>query len=181
MGKTPPRGDSSLWDEKKSTRNYWVSVADITKNEGKYIYDTKEYISDKAAGTIRLVKANSLLMSFKLSIGKMAFAGMDLHTNEAIIAIPENEKYNLRFLYYYLSSYNWKSLTEGNEKVKGATLNKTSIGQIKLPIIPLPDQQRIAERLDAISDKVKALQSNYNQTLTLCNDLKQALLKSIFA
>lgn len=181
MGKTPSRSDASSWDDKKVTHNYWVTVADISKNEGKFITDTKEYISDEAVKKIFKVKANSLLMSFKLTIGKMAFAGVDLCTNEAIIAIPENEKYNLRFLYYYLSSYEWKTLTEGNEKVKGATLNKTSIGKIKLPIIPLAEQERIAARLDTISEKVKALQANYDQTITLCNDLKQALLKSIFA
>ena len=35
-------------------------------------------------------------------------------------------------------------------------------------------------RLDALSAKVKALQSNYTETITLCNDLKQALLKKVF-
>ena len=45
----------------------------------------------------------------------------------------------------------------------------------------LPEQERIAARLDAISEKVKALQDNYDQTMNLCNDLKQSLLKSIFA
>ena len=132
MGKTPPRGDKSSWDEKKATHNKWVSIADISNNEGKIIEDTKEYISDSAAEKINKVSKGSLLMSFKLSIGRMAFAGDDLYTNEAIIAIPENDKYILRFMYYYLLSYDWLSLTEGNEKVKGATLNKSSIGKIQM-------------------------------------------------
>ena len=158
MGKTPPRGDSSLWDKSKITTNKWVSIADISLNEGKNIFDTKEYISDKAAEKIKKVKAGSLLMSFKLTIGKMAFAGDDLFTNEAIIAIPQNEEYNLYFLYYYLLQYNWKSLTEGNEKVKGATLNKQSIGRILLPIITLDEQRRIVSYLDSsfqLIDKIK--------------------------
>lgn len=181
MGKTPPRGDSASWDNDKVTHNYWVSVADITKNEGKQITDTKEYISDIAATKIRKVKANSLLMSFKLTIGKMAFAGIDLYTNEAIIAIPENEKYNLRFLYYYLSSYNWKSLTDGNEKVKGATLNKTSIGQIMLPIVSLSAQQRIVDFLDAEFAKIDAIKANTEQQLRAAKDLFQAALKEMLA
>ena len=179
MGKTPPRSDASSWDDKKLTRNYWVSVADISKNEGKYITDTKEYISDEAAKKIFKVKANSLLMSFKLTIGKMAFAGVDLCTNEAIIAIPENEKYNLRFLYYYLSSYDWKTLTEGNEKVKGATLNKTSIGQIKLPIIPLSEQEKIVTYLDANFKTIDALKANAASQLQAAKDLFQSALKQL--
>ena len=57
MGKTPPRGDSSSWDKSKITTNKWVSIADISLNEGKIIFDTKEYISDKAAEKIKKVKA----------------------------------------------------------------------------------------------------------------------------
>ena len=140
MGKTPPRGDKSSWDEKKETNNKWVSIADISNNEGKIIEDTKEYISDTAAAKINKVAKGSLLMSFKLSIGRMAFAGDDLYTNEAIIAIPKNDKYILRFIYFYLLSYDWLSLTEGSEKVKGATLNKSSIGKIQLPILSLSEQ-----------------------------------------
>ena len=118
-------------------------------------------------------------MSFKLTIGKMAFAGTDLYTNEAIIAIPENKEYNLKFLYFYLSSYNWSSLTDGNEKVKGKTLNKESIGRIKLPIISLPEQQRIVSYLDAEFAKIEALKSNAEKQLQAAKDLFQAALKEL--
>lgn len=177
MGKTPPRGDKSFWDVNKETQNKWVSIADISVNEGKYIYDTKEYISDCAAEKIKIVKKGSLLMSFKLSIGRMAFAGVDLYTNEAIIGIPSDERYDLKFLYYYLLSYNWKSLTQGNEKVKGATLNKSSIGTIKLPIISLSEQQNIVRYLDESFAKIDALKANAEKSLADAKALFQAELK----
>ena len=179
MGKTPPRGDKSSWDEKKETHNKWVSIADISNNEGKIIEDTKEYISDSAAEKINKVSKGSLLMSFKLSIGRMAFAGDDLYTNEAIIAIPENEKYILRFIYYYLLSYDWLSLTEGNEKVKGATLNKTSIGKIQLPVLSLNEQQSIVDYLDSAFAKIDAMKANAEKALNEAKALFQASLKEM--
>ena len=179
MGKTPPRGDKSSWDEKKETHNKWVSIADISNNEGKIIEDTKEYISDSAAEKINKVSKGSLLMSFKLSIGRMAFAGDDLYTNEAIIAIPENEKYILRFIYYYLLSYNWLSLTEGNEKVKGATLNKTSIGKIQLPVLSFIEQQSIVDYLDSAFAKIDAMEANAEKALNEAKALFQASLKEM--
>ena len=179
MGKTPPRGDKSSWDEKKETHNKWVSIADISNNEGKIIKDTKEYISDSAAEKINKVSKGSLLMSFKLSIGRMAFAGDDLYTNEAIIAIPENEKYILRFIYYYLLSYDWLSLTEGNEKVKGATLNKTSIGKIQLPVLSLIEQQAIVDYLDSAFAKIDAMKANAEKALNEAKALFQASLKEM--
>ena len=179
MGKTPPRGDKSSWDEKKETHNKWVSIADISNNEGKIIEDTKEYISDSAAEKINKVSKGSLLMSFKLSIGRMAFAGDDLYTNEAIIAIPENEKYILRFIYYYLLSYDWLSLTEGNEKVKGATLNKSSIGIIQIPVLSLSEQQSIVDYLDSAFAKIDAMKANAEKALNEAKTLFQASLKEM--
>lgn len=180
MGKTPPRADSTMWDKDKTTNNKWVVVADITKNEGGEINNTAEHISEKAAKKMKLFDKGSLLMSFKLTIGKMAFAGDDLYTNEAIIAIPKNDKYDLKFLYFYLSSYPWNTLTDGSEKVKGKTLNKTSIGKIRLPIISLEEQKKIVDILQKRLFPINALKTNAEQTLTLCNDLKQSLLKKIF-
>ena len=176
MGKTPPRGDSSSLDKSKITTNEWVSIADISLNEGKIIFDTKEYISDKAAEKIKKVKAGSLLMSFKLTIGKMAFAGDDLFTNEAIIAIPQNEDYDLHFLYYYLLQYDWRTLTEGNEKVKGATLNKQSIGKIQLPIISMDEQRRIVSYLDSSFKLIDEIKNKALKSLTEAKALFQSAL-----
>ena len=176
MGKTPPRGDSSSWDKSKITTNKWVTIADISLNEGKIIFDTKEYISDKAAEKIKKVKAGSLLMSFKLTIGKMAFAGDDLFTNEAIIAIPQNEDYDLHFLYYYLLQYDWRTLTEGNEKVKGATLNKQSIGKILLPIIPIDEQRSIVSYLDSSFTLIDEIKNKALKSLTEAKALFQSAL-----
>lgn len=60
------------------------------------------------------------------------------------------------------------------------TLNRNNIHPIKTAVPKFPEQQRIADRLDALSANVKALQTNYAETITLCNDLKQALLKKVF-
>lgn len=177
MGKTPPRGDKSCWDTEKEGNNKWVSIADISSHEGKIIYDTKEYISDSSAKKINKVDEGSLLMSFKLSIGKMAFAGVPLYTNEAIIAIPDTDDYDLHWIYYYLLSYDWKSLTDGNEKVKGATLNKTSIGKIKIPILNLSEQQEIVEYLDSSFAKIDALKANAAKSLEEAKSLFQSALK----
>lgn len=174
MGKTPPRADLRYWDIKKITQNKWVSISDISQNEDGILKDTKEYISDIAIKNIYKVPKGSLLMSFKLSIGRMAFAGDELYTNEAIIAIPENNTFNLRFLFYYLKSYNWLVHTEGNEKVKGATLNKKTIGEILLPIIPLSEQEAIVERLDSSFAKIDAVKAKAEK----CLDEAKALFQS---
>ena len=58
--------------------------------------------------------------------------------------------------------------------------NKTGLKTIKISVPPLHEQQAIAAQLDDLSAKAKQLQTNYEQTITLCNDLKQSLLKKVF-
>ena len=117
MGKTPPRGDPSCWDKSKRTNNVWVTIADISSNENQVITESKEYISDKATKNISLVSPKSLLLSFKLSIGKMAFAGVPLYTNEAIVNFPPIKDIDLHYLHKYFLYYNWDKASEGDTKV----------------------------------------------------------------
>ena len=176
MGKTPPRNITRFWDTNKESHNLWVSIADLSKNEGKNIYDTKEYITDEATKNITKIPKGSLLVSFKLTLGKMAFAGTDLYTNEAIMSLNGNKDYNLRFLYYYFSSLDWGNLAVGNEKVKGKTLNKKSLAEIPIVILSLEEQQTIVEKLDSAFTKIDALKKNAEKNLENARALFQKVL-----
>ena len=180
MGKTPPRGISRFWDTKKETHNLWVSIADLSKNEGKEIKDTKEYISNEAIGNITKIAKGSLLVSFKLTLGKMAFAGDDLYTNEAIMSLGKRDDIFLKFLYYYFSSLDWGKIAGGSEKVKGKTLNKKSLSEIPIAYISLSEQQRIVERLDSAFAHIDELKANAEKQVNEARALFQkALSKAI--
>ena len=105
LGKTPSRSDKSYWDDEKLGSNIWVSIADLTKLNSRFIADSKEYITDKGASLFKPVKAGTLLMSFKLSIGKVAYANCDLYTNEAIVALLKSSSaLRLTLIFLPLSS-----------------------------------------------------------------------------
>ena len=152
LGKTPSRSDKSYWDDEKLGSNVWVSIADLTKLNSRFIADSKEYITDKGASLFKPVKAGTLLMSFKLSIGKVAYANCDLYTNEAIVALPikDRNQINSDFLFYFLKFYDWDKETENDVKLKGKTLNKAKLNEIKVPLPPLPTQEKIVAKLDEL-------------------------------
>lgn len=152
LGKTPSRSDKSYWDDNKLGSNIWVSIADLSRLNTRFISDSKEYITDKGASLFNPVKAGTLLMSFKLSIGKLAYANCDLYTNEAIVALPikNNKEINSDFLYYYLQHYDWEKETENDIKLKGKTLNKSKLSEIKIPVPSMELQTKIVEKLDSI-------------------------------
>ena len=156
MGKTPSRNNSDYWNTKD---NKWISIADLSKCE-KYITDTKEYISDiaiKESG-INPIPANTVVMSFKLSIGKTAITKEVIYSNEAIMSFRDKKTIELLpdYTYYLMMSKRWDEGT--NKAVMGKTLNKATLSEIKVSVHDIAEQQRIVNVLDkltALIDKRK--------------------------
>ncbi len=151
MGKTPSRNNSEYWNGS----NKWVSISDLG-NCNKFISETKECISDKGItkSKIKIVPKGTVIMSFKLSIGKTAITAEDMYTNEAIMAFIDKKKYDIdiNYLYHLLSGYNWSEGT--NKAVLGLTLNKATLSQKKISLPILKEQQKIAAVLDKVSELI---------------------------
>lgn len=163
MGKTPDRKNFSLFEGD----NTWVSIKDL---DGKYISKSKECISDEAAKNIKLVKRGTVIMSFKLTVGKTAIAGKDLYTNEAIMAFNLRNGYDIdaSFLYYYLMNYRWEG---SNKAVMGITLNKATISKHKIAIPPKPTQLSIVTELDKLNELIRIKKEQLKDYDTLAQSI----------
>lgn len=148
MGKTPDRKIPDYF----GGDNVWVSIRDMVKKE---IFDSNEHITDEAvtATNIRKVKKGTVIMSFKLTVGKCAIAARDLYTNEAIMAFNLKEGFDISpdFLYYYLQGYKWEG---ANKAVMGLTLNKAIISQHKIGFPSLSEQLSIVSELNKINELI---------------------------
>ena len=105
MGKTPSRNNPEYWN---SEDHKWISIGDLSKG-GKYILDTKEYLSDKAVqeSGISCIPANTVIMSFKLSIGKTAITKEPIYSNEAIMSFRDKHLVELLpdYIFYIAGSH----------------------------------------------------------------------------
>lgn len=147
------------------------------------ISDTKEYIADRAVAKARLVPKGTLLVSFKLTLGRLAYAGRDLFTNEAIAALLDiNEGViTQRYLYWYLTYYDWDKATEGDHKIKGKTLNKAKLQRLPVLIPPLAEQKRIVAVLDEGFEAIERAEAALQRQPELCDDLIGAVRDNFFA
>ena len=135
-----------------------------------------------AVPKMKLVKANTLLMSFKLTIGRCAITKRDLFTNEAIAALPiQTKDLDLFFLKYYLESFNWDKLTEGDTKVKGKTLNKKKLNVVPIVVPPLEEQKRIVAVLDKKFAQIETLITAAEKNLQNNKQLFQEELEKAFS
>lgn len=161
MGKTPDRKNLSFF----GGDNVWVSIKDLN---GKYIDDSKEHITNEAVATsgIKQVKEGTVIMSFKLTVGKCAIAQRVLYTNEAIMAfnIKNGYSFDASFLYYYLQGYHWSG---ANKAVMGLTLNKATISKHKVAIPSMEEQEAIVAELDEINEAIATLKQQVADLDTL--------------
>ncbi|WP_051532866.1 restriction endonuclease subunit S [Lachnobacterium bovis] len=174
MGKTPSRNNSEYWN---TCDNKWISIGDLTQ-AGKYITDTKEYLSDVAVeeSGIKIIPANTVVMSFKLSIGKTAITSEDMYSNEAIMAFHDKHVVDLmpEYIYYMFKYKDWDEGT--NKAVMGKTLNKATLSKVEIEVCPLEKQKKIVELLD----KVSTVLDGRNEELKKLDELIKARFVELF-
>lgn len=178
LGKTPARADMSFWDEKRESNNVWLSIADLLNAKDNLVIDSKEYLSDKGAAVSKIVHKGTLLVSFKLTLGRLAFAGCDLYTNEAIAALAlfnENEL-SKEFLFYFLHFFDWIKAAQNDVKLKGMTLNKAKLKELQIHFPPLLEQQRIVGILDKAFDCIASAKANTKNNLQNAHALFESQL-----
>ena len=154
IGKTPARGEQTYWINGKYN---WVSISDMV--DGGSISTTKEKVSDLAVKEVfsaPISEKGSLLMSFKLSIGKTSILDIDAYHNEAIITISPiiDKEYAMRnYLFKVLPLI--ANLGESKDAIKGKTLNSKSLSNLLIPLPPLQEQQRIIEQTNRLSKQLR--------------------------
>ncbi len=174
MGKTPSRNNADYWIDGQYD---WVSIADLGTYQ-KYVDETKEKISALAVqeSGIKSVPANTVIMSFKLSLGKTAITQEPIYTNEAIMAFIPTRKYEVLpdYFYHLFSAKDWTKGT--NRAVMGTTLNKATLGSFSITVPSLTEQRKIA----AVLDKVSGLIAKRRQQLEKLDEMVKARFVEMF-
>lgn len=166
MGKTPDRNNPEYW---QNGVHQWISIADMTSN-GKFIEHTKESITQKAVDVtgIKPIYPGTVIMSFKLSVGKVAIATSKCYSNEAIMAfdipaVPVGNPMLLNdYAYYLLRSLNFDNV--GNKAVMGKTLNKAILKETTVKYhVDLDRQSEIVTVLDKVCDLIEKRKQQLQQ------------------
>ncbi len=146
----------------------WVKISDITKVPGKYIYETKDHVTEAGAEKSRLLKKGSLILSNSGTVCVPKFLGVDGCIHDGFVSFPDiPEEIHKDFLLEY---FNWIRPYVINENRQGITqvnLNTGIVRDFDLPIPPLPEQHRIVaaienyfSRLDKAVEALERVKAN---------------------
>ena len=175
IGRTPPRKQPQWFSESHGIK--WVSIKDMG-NTGKYISQTSEFLTADAIKkfNIPIIPADTLLMSFKLTVGRLGFTEYDMCSNEAIAQLPikDSDIVDKNYLYYYLKNFNFDSLSSTSSIA--TAVNSKTVKNISVNLPPLEQQKKIADILSSLDEKIE-LNRRMNETL---EQLGQALFRHFF-
>ncbi|MFW1439736.1 restriction endonuclease subunit S [Vibrio parahaemolyticus] len=169
IGKTPPRKEPQWFSENPSNVT-WISIKDMG-NAGTYALDSSEYLTPEAVDkfNVKVIPDNTLILSFKLTVGRVAITHGEMTTNEAIAhyKLADDARVSTNFLYSYMKQFNFESL--GSTSSIAKAVNSKIIKA--LPVI-VPSKE-ILDNFDTIVkplfDKIKSNQME-NQNLEALRD-----------
>lgn len=173
IGKTPPRKEPQ-WFTKDTRDVKWVSISDMGKS-GLYIFDTGEYLTNEAIKkhNIKIVPSDTVILSFKLTIGRVAITSHSMTTNEAIAHFLTTDDTLKEFIYFYLKNFNFSSL--GNTSSIATAVNSKVIKQ--MPIL-IPNTLIIHNFHHIASDLMLKIKNNQEEILCLIN-IRDSLLPKL--
>lgn len=157
----------------------WLRSGEVCQ---EYIDSTEMFITEKgmANSSAKWFPENTVLVAmYGATAGQVGILKVKSTTNQAVCGIFPDKRFIPEFLYYAM-------LRAKKGLVAKATGNaQPNISQIKIketyiPIISLEEQSRVVSLLDALSSKCETLQKNFVNTVSLCDALKQSLLRKAF-
>ncbi|MFN8294151.1 MAG: restriction endonuclease subunit S [Chitinophagales bacterium] len=148
--------------------------------QGKKEYGEK-YIGEPTTWTTKITKeaeAGDILMSVRAPVGPVNFATQKICIGRGLAAIRAGKNIDKEFLFNYLIKH--ESEIEGNAGAVFNSINKTQIENLKIPLPPLPEQQRIVSILDKVFSVIERSRNNAEQNLKNAKELFESYLQGVF-
>lgn len=156
IGKTPPRAEKQ-WFTDGTDGIPWVSISDM--KDVSFVISTSEGLTKEACEkhNIKIVSKGSVLLSFKLTVGRVAIANTDLCTNEAIAHFIKDGENWREYTFLCLRNYNYDSLgnTSGISKAVNSTIVKNMPFLMPTDIV----LDKFSSKLVPMFNTIKNLQS----------------------
>ena len=179
IGRTPPRKEFH-WFSKNQGNWKWISIKDMAES-GVYFFNTSEYLTQDAVEkfNIPVIPANTVILSFKMTIGRVGITTEDMLSNEAIaqFKFSSNTPYSKEYLYFYLKNFRFDSLGSTSSIV-----TSINTAMIKSMVIAIPYSE-VIKKFNKVCiplfDKIYFNQSQINKLSNLRDTLLPKLINGM--
>ena len=175
IGKTPPRKEHQ-WFTQDSKDITWVSISDMGSC-GVYIGRSSEYLTAEAVKkfNVRKVPCNTVILSFKLTVGRVAITDRELTTNEAIAHFVTEDSFMTEYLYLYLKNFSYQTM--GSTSSIATAINSKII---KAMSFVLPTEEELCTFHKLVEPLFLMILQNQHENQKL-GELRDALLPRLMS
>ena len=176
IGKTPPRKESEWFSFKKEDNIVWTSIKDMGTSD-MYLLDSSEYLTAYAVEKFNINKVlpGSILLSFKLTIGRVKIAAVPMTTNEAIACFSSDDARKLAWIYPILKTYNYEHL--GSTSSIAKAINSK---MVKAMLLPMPNDDVLDDYYKKVKPLYELLNNNTKENIALI-ELRDTLLPKLMS
>jgi len=175
IGRTPPRKELQ-WFSTNTNDIKWISIKDLG-NDGVFIHTTSEYLTKEAVETfnIPVIHKDTVVLSFKMTVGRVAITTDEMLSNEAIAHFKFNSKtpFSKEYLFLFLKNYKYETLGSTSSIV--TSINSTMIKEL---VISIPDIDTMANFNNCVKSYFYKIEANQSQIRTL-EKLRDTLLPKL--
>ena len=169
IGRTPPRKEPQ-WFSTVASDVKWISIKDMG-NDGVFIFNTSEFLTKEAIDkfNVPIIPKDTVVLSFKMTVGRVAITIEDMVSNEAIayFKLDETTPISKEYLYLYLKNYQYEMLGSTSSIV--TAINSTMIKEMDVLVPDQATMRNFAESVVPMFEKIKTNQQQI-QTLTQLRD-----------
>ena len=175
IGKTPPRKEQQWFTNINHGNVKWVSISDLGSNE-IFIEDSKEYLTKEAISkfNIIVVPEDTILVSFKLTVGRVGISNCELTTNEAVARFYLPKSYFREYTYLSLKNYNYARL--GSTSSIATAVNSKIIKNMKLLIPPVTIISEFSKRINPLFNAIRIYENEIRNLSKIRNTLLPKLM-----
>ena len=175
IGKTPPRKEQQWFSNINNGNVKWISISDLGINE-IFIEDSKEYLTKEAISkfNIIVVPEDTILVSFKLTVGRVGISNCELTTNEAVARFYLPKSYFREYTYLSLKNYNYARL--GSTSSIATAVNSKIIKNMKLLIPPVTIISEFSKRINPLFNAIRIYENEIRNLSKIRNTLLPELM-----
>ena len=175
IGKTPPRKEQQWFTNINNGNVKWISISDLGSNE-IFIEDSKEYLTKEAISkfNIIVVPEDTILVSFKLTVGRVGISNCELTTNEAVARFYLPKSYFREYTYLSLKNYNYARL--GSTSSIATAVNSKIIKNMKLLIPPVTIISEFSKRINPLFNAIRIYENEIRNLSKIRNTLLPKLM-----
>ena len=175
IGKTPPRKEPQ-WFSKNPSDCVWVSISDMGSC-GLFIEDSSEYLTRDAVEKfkVKIVPDNTVILSFKLTVGRVAITDGHMTTNEAIAHFKTDKPKINEYLYCYLKNFNFQTM--GSTSSIATAVNSKIIKGMPF-VVPTAEE---LEKFHSIAAPLFTMIKSNQQESKYLGELRDALLPKLMS